>query len=65
MTENGLNRSTEMELMHEAMARAQVRVRLDEARERRRSAVLARAHRLVERAERRSVRARVLLARSL
>jgi hypothetical protein len=53
-----------MELMHEAMARAQVSLRLDEARERRRSAVLARAHRLVERAERRSVKARVLLARS-
>lgn len=65
MTKNGLNRSTEMELMHEAMARAQVSSRLDEARERRRAAVLARAHRLAERAERRSVQARVLLARSL
>jgi hypothetical protein len=62
MTKNGLNRSTEMELMHEALARAHTSARLEEAREQRRAAVLARARRLSRRAERQALRARLLLA---
>jgi hypothetical protein len=65
MTKNRLNRSSEMELMHEAMARAHMSARLEQAREHRRAAILARAHHLARRAERKALKARLLLARSL
>ncbi len=66
MTQNDLpNRSTEMNVMHEELARAHMDARLREARERRRASVLHRVQRLTRRAERASQRARLLLARSL
>jgi hypothetical protein len=59
------NRSTEMNLMHENMARAHMDARLREARELRRGTQLSKARRLADRAERASQQARLLLARSL
>ena len=59
------NRSTEMNLMHEDMARAHMDARLREARELRRGTQLSKARRLADRAERASQQARLLLARSL
>lgn len=53
-----------MNLMHEAMARAHMEARLEEAREQRRVAVLVRAQKLAERAERKALKARLLLARA-
>lgn len=64
MTNNSLNGSIEMELMHEAMARAHIDARLAEAREQRRVALMARAQRMAKRAERRALQARLLLARA-
>ncbi|MPZ94103.1 MAG: hypothetical protein GEU96_04125 [Propionibacteriales bacterium] len=64
MTKNSLNRSNEMELMHEAMARAHMDARLEQARELRRAAVVARAQHLAKRAERSALQARLLLARA-
>ncbi|MGH3383743.1 MAG: hypothetical protein ACRDO1_04130 [Nocardioidaceae bacterium] len=53
-----------MELMHEAMARAHMDARLEQARELRRAAVVARAQHLAKRAERSALQARLLLARA-
>jgi hypothetical protein len=64
MTNNRLSRSTEMELLYEAMARAQVALRMEEAREHRRAAVVARARKLARSAERQARQARLLLASS-
>ncbi len=59
------NRSTEMNLMYEEMARAHMDARLRQARELRPGRQLSRARRLANRAERASQQARLLLARSL
>ena len=59
------NRSTEMNLMHEDMARAHMDARLRQARELRRGQQLSKARRLANRAERASQQARLLLARAL
>jgi hypothetical protein len=59
------NRSTEMNLMHEDMARAHMDARLRQARELRPGAQLSKARRLADRAERASQQARLLLARAL
>ena len=59
------NRSTEMNLMYEDMARAHMDARLRQARELRRGQQLSKARRLANRAERASQQARLLLARSL
>ena len=59
------NRSTEMNLMHEDLARAHMDARLQEARDLRRGNRLRRARRLALRAERATSQARLLLARSL
>ena len=59
------NRSTEMNLMNEDLARAQMSERLGEARELRRGHQLVMARRLSRRAERAAQQARLALARSL
>ncbi len=59
------NRSTEMYLMNEDLARAQMSARLGEARSLRRGHQLALARRLSRRAERAAQQARLALARSL
>lgn len=59
------NRSLEMHLIPEAMARAQMRERLYEAESERRALRLIRARRLQRRAERASLRARRALAVAL
>ena len=59
------NRSTEMNLMYEDMARAHMDARLRQARDLRRGQQLSKARRLANRAERASQQARLLLARSL
>ncbi len=59
------NWSNEMNLMQEDLARAHMDARLHEARELRRGAYLARAHRLARQAERVSQQARLLLVRSI
>jgi hypothetical protein len=56
------NRTLEMQLMPEALARAQMQQRLQEADSERRSARLIAARRLQRRAERASLRARRALA---
>lgn len=61
---NNSTGSTEMYLMHEALARAHMEARLEEAREQRRAAVVARAQRLARRAEKQALQARLLLARA-
>jgi hypothetical protein len=57
-----LNRSTEMQLMHEDLARAHSQLRLEEAVRRERAHRLVVAHRAHRRAERAALRARRLLA---
>ena len=57
-----LNRSTEMQLMHEDLARAHSAQRLEEAMRWQRSRRLAAAHRASRRAEQAALRARRLLA---
>ena len=57
-----LNRSTEMHLMHEDLARAHSALRLEEAVRRERAHRLVVAHRAARRAEQASMRARRLLA---
>lgn len=57
-----LNRSTEMQLMHEDLARAHAAQRLEEAVRRERSHRLVAAHRAHRRAEQAALRARRLLA---
>ena len=59
------NRSTEMNLMNEDLARAQMSARLGEAHELRRGHQLVMARRLSRRAERAAQQARLALARSL
>ncbi len=59
------NRSTEMQLIHENLARAQMAARLGEAQQRRRGHEVARAARLSRRAERLAQQARLALARAL
>ncbi|WP_205471118.1 hypothetical protein [Nocardioides sp. SYSU D00038] len=58
-------RSTEMNLLHENLARAQQAERLGEAQNLRRGHQLARARRLSRRAERAAQQARLALARAL
>lgn len=57
-----LNRSTEMQLMHEDLARAHAAQRLEEAVRRERQQRLVAAHRAHRRAEQAAHRARRLLA---
>jgi hypothetical protein len=59
------NRSTEMELMHENLARAQMSARLGEAHQMRRGHELAKARRLSRKAEKAAQQARLALARAL
>ena len=59
------NWSNEMNLMHEDLARQRMQERVDEAREWRRANQLQRAKRLARKAERVSLQARLLLARSV
>jgi hypothetical protein len=59
------NRSTEMNLIQEDLARAHIEARLQQARELRRGTQLSKARRLANRAERASQQARLLLARAL
>lgn len=54
-----------MFLMHENLARVQIRTRRGETQQRRRGHELARVHRLTHRAEVAAQRARVALARAL
>jgi len=65
MNQTKRNRSTEMNLMHENLARSQMSARLGEAHELRRGHQLALARRLSRRAERAALQARLVLARSL
>lgn len=58
-------RSTEMNLMNENMARAQMSARLGEAQELRAGHHLVRARRLSRKAERAAQQARLALARAL
>lgn len=60
-----LNRSTDMSLMNEDLARAQMSARLGEAQHLRRGHQLARANRLTRRAEQAAQQARLALARAL
>ena len=59
------NRSTEMNTMHEALARAQMSARLGEAQQLRRGHHLALARRLGRKAEQASQQARLALARTI
>jgi len=59
------DRSTEMNLMHENLARVQMAARLGEAQERRRGYHLSRAARLSRKAEQAAQQARLALARAL
>jgi hypothetical protein len=58
-------RSTEMNLMNENLARAQMAARLGEAQQLRRGQQLARARRLSRKAEQAAQQARLALARAL
>ena len=59
------NRSTEMNLMYEDLARAQMSERLGEAQTLRRGRRIVKARRMSRRAERAALQARLTLARSL
>ncbi len=59
------NGSTEMNLMNEDLARAQMSARLGEAQARMRGHQLARARRLSRKAERAAQEARLAMARAL
>ena len=59
------NRSTEMNLMHESLARAQMSARLGEAQQMRRGHQLARARRLSRKAEQAAQQARLAIARTI
>lgn len=54
-----------MSLINEDLARAHMRARLEEAREQRRGALVARARKASKRAERKALQARLLLARAI
>ncbi|GGR67119.1 hypothetical protein GCM10010197_38340 [Nocardioides luteus] len=58
-------RSTQMNLLYEDLARAQMSARLGEARELRRGHALVKAARLGRKAERAAVQAKLALARAL
>ena len=60
-----LNWSTEMNLMHEDLARAHMDARLGEAQQLREAKRLARARRVSRKAERAAQQARLALARAL
>lgn len=60
-----LNGSKDMSLIHEALARAHMSARLEEARAERRAVLVARAQRAARSAERKALQARLLLARVL
>jgi hypothetical protein len=60
-----LNRSKDMSLIHEDLARAHISARHREAREQRRAALLARAQKASKSAERKALQARLLLARAV
>lgn len=64
-TQTSRTRSTEMTLMHEDLARAHSRERLQQAHEARRGHQLALARRLGRKAERAALQARLHLARTL
>ena len=59
------NRSTQMNLMQEDLARAQMHARLGEAQQLRRGYQMALARRLSRKAERAAQQARLALARAL
>ncbi|MED7950044.1 MULTISPECIES: hypothetical protein [unclassified Streptomyces] len=59
------NRTLEMQLLHESLARAHMQERLQEAEHQRLVVRVARAHRLKQKAERASMRARKALAVAL
>ena len=59
------NRSTEMNTMHENLARAQMSARLGEAQQMRRGHQLAQARRLSRKAEQAAQQARLAIARAL
>ena len=59
------NGSTDMNLMHEELARAQMSARLGEAREMRRGHHLALARRMSRKAEQAAQQARLALARAI
>ena len=59
------NRSTEMNTMHEALARAQMTARLGEAQQLRRGHQLVMARRLSRKAEQAAQQARLVLARAI
>jgi len=59
------NRSTQMNLMYEELARAQMRARLGEAQQLRRGHQMALARRLSRKAEQAAQQARLALARAL
>ncbi len=59
------NRSTDMNPMHEALARAQMSARLGEAQQLRRGHQLAMARRLSRKAEQAAQQARLVLARAI
>jgi hypothetical protein len=65
MTQTYMTRSTEMNLMNENLARAQMSARLGEAQQLRRGHQLTRARRLSRRAEQAAQQARLALARAL
>ncbi len=59
------NRTLEMQLLHESLARAHMQERLQEAEHQRLVVRVARAHRLKQKAERASLRARKAIAVAL
>jgi hypothetical protein len=59
------NRSNEMNLMHEELARAQSAARLEEAQSERLARRIVAARRATRRAERAALQARLALARSI
>ena len=65
MNQTDMTRSTEMNLMNENLARAQMSARLGEAQQLRRGHQLTRARRLSRRAEQAAQQARLALARAL
>jgi hypothetical protein len=65
MTKTHLNRRTDMNTMHEALARAQMTARLGEAQQLRRGHQLTMARRLGKKAEQAAQQASLALARSI
>jgi hypothetical protein len=65
MTQTYQTRSTEMNLMNENLARAQMSARLGEAQQLRRGHQLTRSRRLSRKAEQAAQQARLALARAL